>query len=277
MTPKFNNAKRFFVTARQPISAVDLLASELKAQCDPKTVIDAGGVWLDRTRVTDPNLLLETGQTLRIYVSKFQSKHYHLHANQIVYEDEQLLIINKPSGVTAVADRSDQFYNVTAAVHAYLKKQNIHINYAPINRLDFMVSGLMIYAKTAKSVRLLSQAIQTRKIHKLYEATLTPKDGLPTRLRIKTKLDFAGKAFESPNGRLADSLFQYKGDRDGNPLYSVIIFTGRRHQIRAHAALYLSPILGDDLYGKPNQDPPLSLRAIGLNFWLLGKRYRIRL
>lgn len=276
---KYQNAKRFFVTAKADVSAGELVAQSLGDRCDVPAVFDSGGVWLSRVRVTDLGHLIPAGETLRVYLSPFQSKKYILKPEQIVFEDEQVLIVHKPAAVTSVPDRSDLYHNMTAAVHDYLRKQGNFSKYSPLTRLDFMVSGLMLFAKTPYAIRRLTQDLQERKIFKLYEATLRPALDLPKLLHVKNKLDFLGKAFESESGREAHSLFRFKRFDGECPVYSVVLFSGRRHQIRVHAAQYLSPIVGDDLYGKREKDESevLGLRSVALNFKLLGKRYRIRL
>jgi len=278
MGGQFQNAKRFFVTATTGCSVVQLIEDKLAGKCEALVVIEAGGVWLEKTRIVDPNFLLESGQTLRVYFSPFQQRRYVLTPDRIVFEDEQVLVIDKPSGVTSVADRSDRHYNVTYGVQVYLASKGININYAPITRLDFMVSGLMLFAKTPYAVKQLSQKIQRREIHKLYEATLVPKENLPRCIRVKNELSFLQRAYEDPeNGRFSHTLFMRAKDHEGSPVYRVILYTGRRHQIRVHAALALSPILGDDLYGEKSEGLLFGLKSVGLNFWLDQKRYRIRL
>ena len=78
------------------------------------------------------------------------------------------------------------------------------------------------------------------------------KPDLPDCLRVKDKLSFLKKAKVSHDGKPSHTLFlKHKHDGQSNAVtYSAIIFTGRRHQIRAHAAHYLSPIRGDSFYGE---------------------------
>jgi 23S rRNA pseudouridine1911/1915/1917 synthase len=272
------NAKRYFVTATHPLSVIDLITRELGTVCDAHIVLKSGGVWLEKTRMTDPLFKLNQGQTLRVYISTQQNRIYTLLPQDIVFEDEHLIVVNKPSKVSTVTTRSDQFYNLTYGVNQYLKTQGIEVNYSPITRLDYRVSGLTLFAKTAQAVKTLSLYIQTGKIFKLYEATLRPFEAPPSCLRIQNKLEYSGRTVESETGKWAKSLFILNRFSGKNPVYSVIIFTGKRHQIRSHAAQFLSPILQDDLYGPYTQNNrPLGLRAVGLNFFAFGKRYRIRL
>ncbi len=272
------NAKRYFVTAKSETTAGVLISQTLGAFCVPEVVLAAGGVWLDRLRVTESDFVVAPGQTLRVYLSPFQSRVFRLKSEDIIFEDDQVLIVNKPAGVTSVSDRSDVNYNITAGVHAYLKAQGKPNRYSPLTRLDFMVSGLMLFAKTPLAIRQLTRKIQAHEIFKLYEATLLPTSELPRCLRVRSKLDFLGKAFESESGRASHTLFLRRDVPGDHPVYSVVLFSGRRHQIRVHAAQYLAPIVGDDLYGpKAGGGVALGLRAVGLNFTLLGTRYRVRL
>ncbi|MDA1354171.1 MAG: pseudouridine synthase [bacterium] len=276
MSAKYQNATKQFFEASRDCSVEELVCEHLNEQGN--VALKAGGVWLERKRIEEPKTLLQAGDTLRVYLSPIQSTPYALDQNHIVYEDEHLLVINKPAAVSACADRACTTYNVTYGVEQLYKSREMTYCPVPINRLDFMVQGLMLFAKSKPDELALFKLSQARQIHKYYNARLEPMENPPKYCRIKDKLAFTNKCNNDENGKPSESLFIYKGRHNNAEHYGIVLLTGRRHQIRFHAATYLAPILNDSLYG-PNADAtdPIALTASALNFNAFGKRYRFRI
>lgn len=276
-----SQAKKFFVTAKEATPLKELLTHHLPGDCDVSCVIDAGGVWMNRQRLIDPNLLITSGQTIIAYISAVQGKYYDLSATQIVDETKDFVIVHKPPGLTTVSDRSNQTYNLMAALERWYAAKGESVTLSPITRLDHMVSGLTLITKHTAATRDFSKQTQQRKIGKYYVARLPHFGDAPKCLRCIDHLGHAGKAFLDPKGKRCESLFilRHSNVADSYIEYGVKLFTGRRHQIRFHAATYLRPLLGDGLYGdkRTPRSTPISLWAHGLNFKYKGVRYRYRL
>ncbi len=275
----YNNSKRFFVTAANDTRLGDLLQRELGDKCDVATVIGSGGVWLGKTRCDFADMVLQKGDTVKVYITGSQGLAYRLVSEQIIFEDDDVLVVLKPPGITAVPDRSNLQHNLTYAVSQYLRSKGINYSPAPLTRLDYMVGGLSLFGKHKAAVAKLTEEMKQRRIHKLYRAIVPDAGELPACKRVRNKLDFFDKAFVSDQGKDAHSLFFRRALYRGMVVYSVILLTGRRHQIRAHAAQALQPLLGDDLYGTLPKGAPrqIGLLAVGLNFTFQRRRYRIRL
>ena len=275
----FNNAQKRFITAKttQPLQA--LLKSHLPQDANPETVLNSGGVWLNKKRLENPAQPIEKGQTLIVYISPLQGDVCTLDPQWIVADYQDFLVVNKPAGITSVADRSNTKLNMTHAVGQYFQSQGLRYWPSPIMRLDYLVSGLMLYPKHKRAEKELFKLMANRQIHKSYTADLEPSPDPVSCLRISDKLAFTNKARVSEEGKVCESLFMLQESTAAYNRYTVILLTGRRHQIRAHAAHYLSPILEDSLYGKGKaSDPkPLALRADKLNFSYQGERFRFRL
>ena len=118
----------------------------------------------------------------------------------------------------------------------------------------------------------LSKSLSTISL-KMHPALLIKTE--PRKKRIKDNISFKNKAIVDEEGKPAHSFFIQKT----NETYSVILLTGRRHQIRCHAAHYLSPIQGDTYYGSKIRlhNQKIALTSVGLNFFCQNKRYRVRL
>ncbi|MFC1770563.1 pseudouridine synthase family protein [Candidatus Margulisiibacteriota bacterium] len=276
----YNNAKKYFITAKRTCSVHDLLQENLQQDIPVQLVIEAGGVWLDKKKISSANIRIEKDQTVRVYVSETQLKSFVLFPDRIVADNNNFMIVYKPPGITTTADRASMIWNLTYGVKNYYLNKGISYDPTPINRIDYMVQGLVLYAKNKLVERHLFKAMADRKIMKVYLALLEKTgDYSPKYLRTKDKLSFTNKAFTADAGKVAESLFILRKQYEAVDAYSVVIFTGRRHQIRFHASRYLRPILGDDYYGSriKTEGRVIGLFAYGLNFTYQGKRYRIRL
>ncbi|MBF2002997.1 MAG: RluA family pseudouridine synthase [Synechococcales cyanobacterium M58_A2018_015] len=179
----------------------------------------------------------------------------------ILYEDTWLIAVDKPAGLLSVPGRR---LNQQDSVVSRLRLR--HPELAAVHRLDQDTSGILLLAKDPATHRQLSQQMQQRQIHKLYEAILAgagiPEQGLidlplsadPT-VHPRQRVDWqSGKPCQTQFRRL---------DR-GNPFARIelIPLTGRTHQLRLHTAAGLGiPILGDRLYGCQTSAARLHLHA----------------
>jgi 23S rRNA pseudouridine1911/1915/1917 synthase len=271
--------KKYHITAKNDITLIDLLSEHLPATKDAATIITGGGVWCGRKkRVTQPEFLLKKGDTVRVYISPLQGLYYNIKDEQVVFEDDDLLVVYKPNNLNVHSVPSSLYYNLSFGVGQYLKKQGITMEPTPLMRLDRPVDGLVLFAKNKKSERDLFELIRNGKVKKWYVAALDT-DKKIDRLKISdiinnewstTKLD--------PQGKKAVSRFVRCSSLKNANIYSVFPSTGRRHQIRFHAAHYLSPIIGDTLYGSRYRLNPeeIALMCRGYNFFTKGKNLRIR-
>ena len=168
----------------------------------------------------------------------------------IVYEDEDLLVINKPSGMPIHPSQGNYENTLANAAAYYFASQNIPFTYRCINRLDRDTTGLLIIAKHMYSASLLSNMVARREIHREYLAAAT---GL---------VEESGM-IEAPIGRANGSTmsavsisrtvimlhpFSPACLSNGYSLVSLKLETGRTHQIRVHMKYIGHPLPGDFLY-----------------------------
>ena len=279
-----HNAKVYHVTTKKADTAYNSVQSALPKLDTLAQLFEIGAVWLGTQRLFNQDSPLPAGSTLRIYVSTQRHDIAHLTPAQIVAETEDWLIVDKPAGLSSVPDRSHLFYNMTSAVTRYLRQQKTRYAANPITRLDLMTSGLMLYAKHSTAEKHLAKAMLQHQICKQYTTLLAPKNigretAFPNCLRIRDRLSFVEKARVSPEGRDCHSLFIRHPAIQEFAHYKVILFTGRRHQIRCHAQHYLAPVLGDTFYGgRSHPETGIGLWASAYNFCdLSGQKQRIRL
>ncbi|MGE4170724.1 MAG: pseudouridine synthase family protein [Candidatus Margulisiibacteriota bacterium] len=257
----------------------ELLVGFFKGKQDPRVVVDGGGVWKGKTRITQVSTPVEAQETLTVFVSASPQQQFILDPSQIILEHADWVVVNKPAALATVSDHANLHWNLTAGVWAYLQAKGSRYQPTAINRLDIGVSGLVLFPKHKAAEKKLFALMQARKIAKRYTAILGPHVPRPW-VRISNYLLFTKKAqiSESPAGKLAQSVFVWQKTVAEGEVYRVVIRTGRRHQIRVHAAHHLAPIVGDTLYGSPAIcGKTLCLVADYLKFWWRNVQYKIQL
>jgi 23S rRNA (cytosine1962-C5)-methyltransferase len=183
----------------------------------------------------------------------------------IVFEDEHLLVINKPAGLNTHAPGP----YAGQGIYEWLKTREPRwANLAIIHRLDKDTSGLMVFGKSSQANRSLTTQFATRRVRKSY-ILVTDKRVPFQQFSVKTTLIRVNEKYVSSKekGDLAETNFR-KIEPPEHPELTWIEaqpLTGRTHQIRVHASESRFPILGDPLYGG-SPAPRLCLHAAGLTF-----------
>ncbi|MBA4150430.1 MAG: class I SAM-dependent methyltransferase [Verrucomicrobia bacterium] len=166
--------------------------------------------------------------------------------NLIVFEDEHLLVVNKPAGWNT---HSPSPY-AGEGIYEWLKHREPRwAKLAIIHRLDKETSGLIVFGKTASANRSLSAQFENRSVQKTY-VLLTDHPVAFQNLAVNSKIARSGAQYASGSqGEPAETRFRLLGTYENGNLLEAQPVTGRTHQIRVHAAENGFPILGDALYG----------------------------
>lgn len=187
----------------------------------------------------------------------------------IVYEDDDVIVINKPSGLLTISDgnNSDNLYSY---LYDYCsKKNNGHIFI--VHRLDKLTSGLIIFAKSIEIKNRLQKCFEEQRVIRLYEAisvgTLLEKNEVK-KIELNLFEDKNNNVFVSKDNR-GKRCITYVKCVDKNDKYSLLdisITTGRRNQIRLSLKELGMPIFGDDKYGIKSKEKRMYLNAYKLEF-----------
>lgn len=271
---------RFFITAKEDTPLLKLLSMNLPSQYNAEVVIASGGAWKDRKRVTNQEIIIRAQETIKVHIGDIQGKFYTLDKEQVIFENDDFLAVYKPCDLNVHAVPTSVHYHLSYGVDGYLRSQGISFESTPITRLDRPVEGLVLFAKNKPAERKLFEAVKKRKIKKWYMAALEKKSENPKYLRIQDTIGSDGRrTLLDTEGKASHSLFIKSASLETADIYSVFIFTGRRHQIRFHASHYIAPIIGDTLYGSSVSLPPdeIALMCRGYNIPYRRQTLRIRL
>lgn len=196
------------------------------------------------------------------------------HVN-VVYEDENILLADKPAGVLCHAGDGGEWNTLIDHIRAYLYNKGEwdparENSFAPAlcNRIDRNTRGIVIAAKTAEALRVLDEKIRLREIDKLYLAAvhgeLRPpagelrgylfKDAKANRVYVRERPE--------PGARLAVTRYRTLRVKSGLSLVECELLTGRTHQIRAQFAAAGHPLVGDGKYGRDKPSAALPGQAL---------------
>ena len=182
---------------------------------------------------------------------------------EILYEDDYILVVNKPSGISSQPSRKHQIDNLISCIKSYFIKNNIQSNIHLVNRLDFSTSGLMIIAKDGVTHFEFSKINILKKYVCEIEGHINPDNGV-INLPIDRYEAPSIKRYVSENGKPSITYYNVIKKKNNTDIVDVTLGTGRTHQIRVHFSHLGHPLIGDELYGK--KDEFLKLHCYCLSF-----------
>lgn len=190
------------------------------------------------------------------------------HSSPILYEDEGIVLINKPAGLLSIPDGYDP--NLPHI------KDVLEPDYGDlwiVHRLDKDTSGVMLIARNPETHRALNEEFRNRKIEKIYHGLVTPPPAwreMDIQHPLQTNADRQHRTRVSSEGKPAHSFCQVKKWCPLGVLMEIHIDTGISHQIRAHLRAYDLALLGDKLYNAGLQPQPFIVSRTMLHARQIG-------
>ncbi len=246
---------------------------------------------VNRKRAENNTILCEGDKIQCFLADEFFEKKADSHSFEsisvrldIIYEDENIMLLNKRPGVSVHEDEDGSTNTLITHIQAYLYQKGEYDpgreqSFAPAlcNRIDRNTGGIVIAAKNAEALRVMNEKIKRREIDKFYLAAVhgIPK---PEAATIKgwllkdDKKNIVRVYDKNPPRSAKEIITKYKvvAKASDSALIEVELLTGRTHQIRAHMAFIGHPLIGDGKYGINRSD-----RAKGYKYQALYS-YRLR-
>lgn len=226
-----------------------------------------GAVYVNEDRVTQYNYPLVAGMKIMIDTNSKNSRSLPF---SIIFEDDHLLVVNKPSGLLTIATEKEKERTLYHIVRDYVASKNPHGRIFIVHRLDRDTSGIVLFAKDEKTKNQLQENWNDYVSLREYTAIVCghPKEesGQIVQYLKETKTNLV---YVSPReeGKKAITNYSVLKTNDKYSMLKVTIETGRRNQIRVAFASKKMPILGDKKYGEKSKVNRLYLHANRLKIY----------
>lgn len=226
-----------------------------------------GAVYVNEDRVTQYNYPLVAGMKIMIDTNSKNSRNLPF---SIIFEDDHLLAVNKPSGLLTIATEKEKERTLYHIVRDYVVSKNPHGRIFIVHRLDRDTSGIVLFAKDEKTKNQLQENWNDYVSLREYTAIVCghPKEesGQIVQYLKETKTNLV---YVSPreDGKKAITNYSVLKTSDKYSMLKVTIETGRRNQIRVAFASKKMPILGDKKYGEKSKVNRLYLHANRLKIY----------
>ena len=214
--------------------------------------------------------VLQEGDIIKLFIKEEffeeETKDYELlkapKTLDILYEDDNIIIVNKKAGIIVHPDKNYQFDSLIARILHYLydkgeynPEEENSFTPALVNRIDRNTGGIVIACKNAESLRTLNEKIKNREVTKMYlcmvQGILKQKSGTLSGYLRKDEKKNKVRIFqkEVPDSKFFRTEYRVVEVIKGNTLLEINLLTGRTHQIRACMSATGYPLLGDTKYG----------------------------
>ena len=245
-----------------------LLANVPQSRTKVKSTLQGRGIRVNGKTVTQFDFMLEPGMKVAVSKTKRNQQGFKSRYVKIVYEDRWLIVIEKNIGILSMAAGHSSL-NVKSVLDDYFKKSHQKCRAHVVHRLDRDTSGLMVYAKDIDTEQTLEhnwhQIVYDRRYVAVVSGEMEQDEGT---IENWLKDNKAYVTYSSPvdnGGKLAITHYHVLDRTTEHSLVEFKLETGRKNQIRVHAADMGHPVCGDEKYG--NGDDPL--HRLCLHAWLL--------
>lgn len=189
----------------------------------------------------------------------------------IIHEDDELIVINKTSGLISVASEKESEKTAFRLVSEHVQHNDANARVFVVHRLDEDTSGVLIFAKNPMLKEALQKdwntIVKKRGYYAIVEGKLEEEQGTVKSFLHKTKTNMMYSGHKSKDGQYAETEYKVVKSNDKYTLVDVNIKTGRKNQIRVHMNDLGHPVVGDKKYGVKNSEAMrLMLHAYELQF-----------
>ena len=217
------------------------------------------------------DFLLAKGDIVSISPYKVRKDGKRVSKLKILYEDDELIVINKPAGLLTIATDKEKEQTAYRLMMDYVREENPKNRVFVVHRLDKETSGVLLFSKSENLKDLLqdrwNDLVQTREYIAICEGIFNKKEGTRVSYLLPTKTNLMFSSHKPNDGQKANSHYQVIEENEEYSILKVKIDTGRKNQIRVHMKDLGHNVVGDDKYGsEKNPINRLGLHARVLEF-----------
>ena len=265
----YKNLKQFVVKQQCELLEFLLMTFKDQSRNSVKSLLGSHRVSIDGAPVTQFNFKLYPGDTVIISSNPIRKK---TRSNlPIIFEDNDLIVINKPSKLLSVPSDNEKGSTAFRMVNDYLQQKDKHNRAFIVHRLDEDTSGVLMFAKNDKMARALTDgdnwnnSVKKRGYYAIVEGSLDKKEGTIRSYLKKNSQNMMYSSKKKGDGQLAITNYKIIEENGQYSLADVDIKTGRKNQIRVHFGDLGHFIIGDDKYGEPSNP----IKRLGLHAYEL--------
>ncbi len=185
---------------------------------------------------------------------KIPPKRFHPKGLSILYEDHDILVADKVSGLLTVSTEKVREKTAHYLLNEYVRKgnQKSRNRVFIVHRLDRDTSGIIVFAKNERTKRFLQEEWQgfNKKYYAVVHGTLAKKEGLITSYLAENRAHIMYSVDDPKKGKLARTGYKVLRESKNLSLLEIELFTGKKNQIRVHFSEKGCPVIGDKKYGK---------------------------
>ena len=236
-----------------------------------KSILTRGQVTVDDSIETKHNYPLYPGQVVSILKNKAAVKESALIGLSILYEDKDIIVVNKEAGLLSIATQKEKKQTAHHQLMEYVRKEDPHNRIFVVHRLDKDTSGVMMFAKTEQVKRKLQDtwkdSVKERSYVALVEGKVVKEKGYVSSWLKESRTNLMYSSSVKNDGQHAITHYKVIQSNENFSLLEVQLETGRKNQIRFHMQDIGHPVVGDKKYGsKQNVIRRLGLHAKVLSF-----------
>ena len=264
----YKNLKQYKITKEIELLSFLLETFPNQSRNSVKSLLSSHRITIDGAPVSQFNFKLYPGDTIIISDSPIKKKTRS--KLPIIYEDDEIIVINKPSGVLSIASDNEKSNTAYRMLSDYVQQKDKHNRIFVVHRLDEDTSGVLMFAKNVKIQKALqdnwNDIVLKRGYYAIVEGKMDAKEGTVKSYLKKNSQNMMYSSKKHGDGQLAITHYKVLKTNNDYSLLDVNIDTGRKNQIRVHMGDLGHFIIGDDKYGNPSNP----IKRLGLHAYELS-------
>ena len=262
---------------KEPCELLEFLLKTFSSQSrnSVKSLLSSHRVSVNGAPVTQFNFRLAPKDV--VIITKNPIKKKIRHNLPIIFENDELIVINKPSKLLSVPSDNEKGSTAFRMVNDYLQQKDKHNRAYIVHRIDEDTSGVLMFAKNEKIAHLLTdkdnwnQLVTKRGYYAVVEGVMEKKEGTVKSYLKKNAQNMMYSSKKPGDGQLAITHYKVIKGNEKYTLLDVNIDSGRKNQIRVHMGDLGHHIIGDDKYGEPVNP----IKRLGLHAYCLELRHPV--